>query len=156
MISEAFDDSVRYALASREYLGNALGFLQRGEAGKASEFLWGSVAEMVKAVGAGRGRPAHTHASIRRLAAKLAEETHSPIISQGLGVAEHLHSNFHEVELDIQDVGVHVQTITDTVTYLYSLVLPEVRDEVEKREMQHARQETRNGPVDTPPEANQL
>lgn len=138
-MGQAFNDSVRYALASREYLGNALGLLQRGEAGKASEFLWGSFAEAVKAIGTARGRPAPNHNSIRRLAAKLAEETHNPIISQGLGVAENLHHNFHEVELDIQDVGIHVETIKEAVVYLYSLIPQEVRAEVEKREMQQAR-----------------
>jgi len=154
MMGRAFDDSVRYALASRHYLGNALGFLQRGEAGKASEFLWGSFAEIIKAVGTSRGKPAPNHNAIRRLAATFAREAHKPIISQGLGVAENLHSNFHEVDLDVQDVGIHVETIKEAVAYLYSLLPLEIRAEVENREMQQTNQASASELLDTTPNSN--
>ena len=136
-MSEASEDSVRYALASKHYLGNAPGFLQRGEAGKASEFLWGSFAEIIKAVGISRGRPAPNHNSIRRLAATFARETHNSIISQALGAAENLHSNFHEVDLDVQDVGLHIETIRRAVGDLYLLLPQQIRTEVERREREH-------------------
>ena len=91
---------------------------------------------MVKAVGASRGRPAPNHNAIRRLAAAVARETQKPIVASALGVAESLHSNFHEVELNIQDDGIHVETIWEAATYLYSLLPQEVRSEVENQELE--------------------
>ncbi len=40
----------KYKAQSTHYFENALGSIQAGEAGKAGEFLWGSVAEALKAV----------------------------------------------------------------------------------------------------------
>ncbi len=55
----------RYIANSNQYWDNALLFLRKRETGKASEFLWGSVAEAVKAVAASRGKRLRAHALMR-------------------------------------------------------------------------------------------
>ncbi len=89
---------------------------------------------MIKSLGISRGRPAPNHNRIRKLAETFAQETKDPLISQALGVAENLHSNFHEVDFDVQDVEIQVSTIREAVNRLYSLLPESIRLEVEKRE----------------------
>ena len=64
----------KYKPQSIHYLENAFKFIKVGNPEKAGEFLWGSMAQALKAVAASRGRELNTHQEIGSLSIGLAYE----------------------------------------------------------------------------------
>lgn len=122
MTTGALESLRRYVLNSRQYLENALLFLQKGEAGKAGELLWGSVAEALQAVAASRGVRLANHRSLRYFAGAIAKELGDAALAQGFRDADRLHSNFYEVELEPADVAGVLEPIRTTVGKLFALI----------------------------------
>ena len=119
----------RHASQATQYLENGLAFLQQGEAGKAGELLWGSVAEAVHALAASRGTALRTHRSLRNFASAVAREIEDRSLAEGYRLAEGLHSNFYEVELDPEDIQKTVEPVRNAVGKLLSLIPPEALTE---------------------------
>jgi hypothetical protein len=61
-------NSEEYKTQSIHYLENAFKSIKAGNPEKAGEFLWGSMAQALKAVAASRERELNTHEEIRRYA----------------------------------------------------------------------------------------
>lgn len=129
MGAEARERVKRYVLALLHYLENALVTLNVGEAAKAGELLWGSMAQAVQAVAASRGKPLVNHRSLRWFVSTLAKEVNDRSIADGFFHAEHLHSNFHEVDLAPEDVALVVEPIRTAVSKLLSLIPKELVQE---------------------------
>ena len=64
----------KYAGQSRHYLLNASKFIDTGDSAKASEFLWGSMAQALKAVAANNGMFLRNHGRIWNFAESLTKE----------------------------------------------------------------------------------
>lgn len=94
----------RYRGQSIHYYENALRFLEEGETEKAAEFLWGSVAEALKAVAATRGIVLRSHRDVREYARELAKELNDRSIFDGFKEANSLHADFYEAGLTLDDV----------------------------------------------------
>lgn len=122
MTTAAQETVKRYVLASRHYLENALVMLNNQEAPKASEFLWGSVAQALQAVAASRNIRLSNHRSLRWFVSTLARELNDRTLLDGFGQAQVLHSNFHEVDLAVEDVAVVVDPIRGLVSRLLALI----------------------------------
>ena len=103
-------------------MGNAAAFMRKGDTGKASEFLWGSIAEAVKAVAASKGITFHTHRRLKEYASELARELQDKSISDAFNKAESLHFNFYESELELKDVRRMAEDIRIAVGKLLSLI----------------------------------
>lgn len=121
---KAPDIADRYRIQSLHYLDNAARSLRAGEAAKAGEFLWGSLAEAFKAVAASKGMQLRSHRDIGDYARRLARDLGDDSIPSLYGAASHLHSNFYEAELRMEDVVPLVERIRGLVRMLLSL-LPE-------------------------------
>ena len=116
----------RYSEQSRKYLENARKFLEEEDLDKASEFLWGAVAEAVKAVAAKRGLILRSHRELWEFIRELSTELNDPMLYEDFRTANYLHSNFYEVEL-----GVHeVLSATERIERLLSR-LTEIADMIE-------------------------
>lgn len=118
----------RYRGQSLHYLENALHFLSVGDAAKAGEFLWGSLAEALKAVAASRGIRLMAHWEIGDYARRLSAELQDASINAVYAEASHLHSNFYEVELRVQDISPRVDRIRETVRKVLNLLAEEEPD----------------------------
>jgi len=94
----------KYVEQSLRYLENGLISLNQGDCDKASEFLWGSVAEAVKAVAANKGIELKTHGELWNFARELAKELDDPKVYEAFRTASYLHTNFYEVELGPEEV----------------------------------------------------
>lgn len=129
VVNEARHTVRKYVLASLHYLENALLVLNSRDAGKASELLWGSVAEAMQAVAASRGKRLANHHSLRWFAANLSKELGDKSIVGAFYQAQALHSNFHEVELTPEDVAMVVEPIRTTVAKLLALIPKELVNE---------------------------
>lgn len=126
MTTDAREHLKRYITNSVRYLENALDSLEKREAGKASELLWGSIAEALQAVAASRNMHLANHRSLRYFASQLAKELEDRSINDSFIFAERLHSNFHEVELEVEDVAAMVDSIKETVSKLLKLIPEEL------------------------------
>ena len=126
MTTESRERIQRYVTHSIQYLDNALIVLRQREAGKASELLWGSMAEALQAVAASRDMHITNHRGLRYFASRLAEELGDRSINDSFVFAERLHSNFHEVELEPKDVAAVVDPIKEAVSKLLKLIPDEL------------------------------
>ena len=118
----------KYRAQSRHYFENALSSIEAGDAEKAGEFVWGSMAEALKAVAAKKGTRLWRHDDIGDYAKKLAKELGNEEISKAHGLASSLHSNFYEAGLRIEDVRLRLDQIRDTIRILLDLVTEEESD----------------------------
>jgi len=112
----------KYKSQSIHYFENALTSIQAGEAEKAGEFLWGSMAQALKAVGASEGRELNTHGEIRKYATELAKKHNDMSIWDVYGIANSLHGNFYEAGLSLEEVQIHAERIRITVVKLFNLI----------------------------------
>jgi hypothetical protein len=112
----------KYKTQSIHYIENALASIEAGEAEKAGEFLWGSMAQALKAVAASKGRELTKHWEIGDYARELAKKTEDKSIFDVYGHASYLHSNFYEAGLRMEDVYIYAQEIRETVAKLLSLI----------------------------------
>lgn len=111
----------KYKAQSEHYLKNALSALEAGEAEKAGEFVWGSMAEALKAVAAKKGATLWRHQDIGDYAKSLAKELGDEEITKAHGLASGLHSNFYEAGLRIEDVRLRLDQVKGTIAKLLAL-----------------------------------
>ena len=119
---EARDSIRRHVLASLEYMENGQLMLNKQEAGKASELLWGGVSQALEALAESRNRRLANHRSLRWFVAELSRETGNRSINDAFYQAEALHSNFHSVEMSVENVAANVDSIRDLVSNVLSLI----------------------------------
>lgn len=120
----------RYIEHANQYLDNGLIALQRGEAGKAGELLWGGVAEAVHALAATKNVPLPSHRQLHNFVLQISEELGDESVAQDFLLAESLHHNYYEVQLEPKDVGVVVPRIRVLVNKLFEQIPPQALSEV--------------------------
>ena len=127
LTNETRDSIRKHVLASLEYIGNAQLMLNKREAGKASELLWGSVSQALEALAESRNiQRLKSHRSLRWFVAELSKETGDRSINGVFYQAQALHDNFHSVDMTVQDVATNVAAIRDLVSKLLSMIPPEL------------------------------
>ena len=119
----------KYKAQSEHYLENAYKFIEAGDVEKASEFLWGSMAEAIKAVAAIKGVTFKGHRQVRNYAENLSKELGDNSIFDHFLHAESLHSNFYECELELRDVIRVADEVRMTVDKLLRLLPKETQGE---------------------------
>ena len=112
----------RHKAQSIHYLENAFRFIEAGDAEKASEFLWGSMAQAIKAVASSRGIQLKSHRKLREYAMELARARQDVDIKNTFDKAQSLHSNFYETGLLMEDVAMSAENVRATVAKLLSLI----------------------------------
>jgi hypothetical protein len=123
VLTEAQEKVRDYITASLHYMENALLMISQGDAGKASELLWGSVAEAVQALATSQGKQLVNHRSLHWFIGVLSKELNDQTIAEAFYLAENLHQKgFHEVELDIRDVSLVLEPIRKLVARLLDLI----------------------------------
>ena len=115
----------RYRIQSRHYLENAFVAIKAGDLEKASEFIWGSMAQALKAVAASKKIQIRSHKQLRDYARELARVLNDKTIRDSFERAQSLHNNFYESGLLLEDVVVGAEDIRRTVAKLLSLIAKE-------------------------------
>jgi len=118
----------KYKSQSVHYFENALNSIEAGDAEKAGEFVWGSMADALKAVAARKGTKLWRHQDIEDYAKGLAKELGDEEIIKAHGLASSLHSNFYEAGLRSEDVRLRLEQIRSTVNKLLKLATEEDSD----------------------------
>jgi NDP-sugar pyrophosphorylase family protein len=119
---EARDSIRKHVLASMEYMENGLLMLNKQEAGKASELLWGGVSQALEAVAESRNVRLSNHRSLRYFVSELSRETGDRSINDAFYQAESLHGNFHSIDMTVEDVVTNIDAIRELVSKLLSMV----------------------------------
>ena len=112
----------KYKTQSVHYFENALHFLETSDAEKASEFLWGSMAQALKAVAASRDITLRSHKNVRDYAMELARTLQDESIRHAFDYAQSLHSNFYESGLLLEDVVMGAEDVKKAVAKLLNLI----------------------------------
>ncbi len=120
------EKAARHKKQSLHYLRNAQQYIEKADAEKASEFLWGGMSQAVKAFAAMKGIPLRGHRELRAYARGLARETHNGNIWTAFSQAQALHGNFYEMGLLMEDVVESAGAVMEAVTWLLSFI-PEER-----------------------------
>jgi len=129
-VNNEVKDSVRkHIRASLEYMENGQLMLKKQEVGKASELLWGGVAQALEALAESRNIRLSNHRSLRWFVAELSRDTGDKSINNIFYQAEALHGNFHSVDMTAQDVATNVNAIRDLVSKLLSMIPPELANQ---------------------------
>ncbi|MFQ6116316.1 MAG: PaREP1 family protein [bacterium] len=115
-------DYWKYNAQSRRYMQNAQKYLEKGDIDKASEFLWGSVAEAVKALAASKGIALKTHGELWEFMRELTTELGDPTLYEDFRTANYLHSNFYEIELGPHEILSAAEYVQRLVSRLFELV----------------------------------
>ena len=115
----------KYAGQSRHFLLNASKFIDAGDSEKASEFLWGSMAQAIKAVVAAKGVTFRKHRLLWEYAESLTKELEDKSIYDSFVHAYSLHSNFYESDLELKDVRRIAEDVRTTVGKLLNLISQE-------------------------------
>ena len=118
----------RYKAQSSHYLENAFIAIEDGNLEKASEFLWGGMAQALKAVAASKEIQIRSHKQLRDYAMELAKALQDDDIRHAFNNAQSLHSNFYESGLILEDVVMGAEDVKATVAKLLSLILEEEQD----------------------------
>lgn len=112
----------KYKAQSIHYLENAFVSMKAGNVEKAGEFLWGSMAEALKAVAASRGRELRSHREIGEYARELAKQLEDEAIWDVYGGASYLHTNFYEAGLTLDEVYIYAVRIKTIVSKLFGFI----------------------------------
>ena len=112
----------RHVAQSTQYFDNAIRAIEAGEPEKASEFLWGSLSQALKAVGASRGILLNSHDQIKRYALDIAKDLSDEGIWYAFIEAQSLHSNFYETGLQIEDVRLGADHVKRAIAKVFSLI----------------------------------
>jgi hypothetical protein len=110
----------KYAGQSQHYLLNASKFIDAGDSEKASEFLWGSLAEALKALALSRGIQLKKHWEIWNYVENLTKELEDKSIYDAFRHAHDLHINFYESGIELRGVRRMAEDIRMTVDKLLS------------------------------------
>lgn len=103
-------------------MGNAFGYVEAGDPGKASEFLWGSMAQALKAVAATKGVQLRGHSQVREYARLLAQAQNDATIWDVFRKAEMLHRNFYELGTELEEVAILSLEVRATVSKLLGFI----------------------------------
>ena len=111
-----------YARQSIHYIQNAIKFLEQEEYEKACEFIWGSMAEAMKAVAQSKGIELKMHADLWKYARGISKELDDKNIYDAFVKASALHSNFYETNLNEVDIRILAKDVAQIVAKLLDLL----------------------------------
>ena len=115
----------RHKRQAVHYMENARHYIDVHDAEKASEFLWGAISQAVKALALSKNKVLRTHRDIERYAREFSRGEDIDLYD-AFGIAQRLHANFYEIELEIEDVAIGADRIERAV----SKILAQIPDEI--------------------------
>ena len=114
-------ESGKYAAMSRYYIRKADEYLQAGDRMQASEKGWGAVAEAVKSIAEERGWRHKGHRLLNDIAFQLSAEWERPDVLLLFDVAERLHINFYEDDLESDHIAARLADVKRLLQTLATL-----------------------------------
>ena len=114
----------KYHDASHRLLDQARSELAAGDLPQASAKGWGAAAQILKAVAEQRGWEHGKHRHLSRVASRLRAETGDRDVFRLYMVADSLHGNFYEDEMEPRDVAEALDDVATLVARVEPLLRP--------------------------------
>jgi hypothetical protein len=121
----------RHIELSTHYFANSQQFLELNEIEKASEFLWGSIAQAIKAVAAIKGYKLLKHDDLKNYTWELSRELKDEGVWYSFIEAQSQHSNFYESGLTKEDIAKASERIKSTLNILNSLIFSQSKEKTD-------------------------
>lgn len=122
-IPRRLEKSLQYQQKAEEYLNNARKLVTKHEFAKASELLWGTTAEFIKAISVLYGRIPTGHREIvdvgKHIALELGDANLNRLISRE---AQALHANFYEDFMSKEIFAEHYEAIIELTKKLLKII----------------------------------
>lgn len=125
LISESLNEELdpeelveHYQALSEKYLTEAKELLKEGDLAQASEKFWGASALVVKAIAAKRGLKLEKHGSLWDFVSKLSKERGDEDIDIYFSVANSLHRNFYEAQMNKEVIEILARRIEQFIDKL--------------------------------------
>jgi len=99
-IEEAKNEADKFASMVLHYSDNAEKYLKSNDYHKASEMMWGAMSCALKTVAAKRNQSIKSHIALGKFAITLAKQEKDKDIFYSFALANMLHQNFYESNLD--------------------------------------------------------
>jgi hypothetical protein len=112
---------IKHKKQSIHYLENAFHLIELGETEKASELLWGSMTQALKAAAMTKDKLLRSHYDMRNYAMEFRKAGYEDIY-RAFNTAQSLHSNFYETGLSMEDVVIGAEEIKSAVAKLLSQI----------------------------------
>ena len=107
-----------YQALSEKYLAEAKDFLTKGNLVQTCEKLWGASALAVKSVAARRGLKLERHGSLWAFVSGLSKESNDEELVIFFTVANGLHRNFYEDQMNKESLEIAARSIEKLITKL--------------------------------------
>jgi len=107
-----------YQSLSEDYLTEARELLNAGDLVQASEKFWGASALAVKRIGAMRGLKLEQHGSLWGFVSRLSRETGDKALIRLFTVANGLHRNFYEAQMNKEAIEIVAEDIEKLIEKL--------------------------------------
>ena len=114
----------QYQQASEHFLVQARQELADGDLPQASEKGWGATAQILKAIAEQWGWEHYRHRHYHRIISRLRAETGDGDIRRLFGVANLLHENFYENDMETDDVADGLDDVEALMDKLIPLLIP--------------------------------
>lgn len=108
---EAKDEIKRHVHLREQYWSNAQRALREKEYEKASEFVWGSLTQLLQGLAWIKGVPLQTHGKMRSFMKEIAKELRNEGIWKAFEEAEKLHANFYRAFLEPYQITLSMEVI---------------------------------------------
>jgi len=99
----------RYLRRRSEYWSNALKYVGEGKFSKASEFLWGAVAQSIKALAAMRDVSISRHSMFFDFMRELSKEQEDAELYKSFLFLNNLHKNFYDEYIGAADFQIYLE-----------------------------------------------
>jgi len=121
---EPLEKSVQYERRAEKYLDNARDLVIKREFAKASELLWGTVVEFIKAISVlyGLDPSRLKHKEIVETGKRIALELGDVEMSKLIDKAQAFHANFYEDFMSEEVFGEHYEAMIRLTTKLLSIL----------------------------------
>lgn len=98
-----------YVSTRDKYYVNALKYIGKREYRKASEFLWGAIAESIKIIALLRYKRVFKHPEFFEFLRQLSKESKDPELYESFHLLNNLHRNFYDEIIDPEDFDIYLR-----------------------------------------------
>jgi Archaeal PaREP1/PaREP8 family len=126
MTTDAVAAIQNHSIHSQQYFENAVSLLEQGEAAKAGELSWASLAQAFYALTVYKGQEVKTHRDLQNLAIQLSRDLPGEGIDTDFALAENLHFNFYVVQREVEGILLVLPAIERLRRRVFSLIPSEL------------------------------
>ena len=117
-----------YIKTSEHYFNNLKDVLSKNEYRKASEYLWGTIAQLIKALAYLYGIPLGSHKSIKIFIREIATEKNDEEYFKSFLFLEKLHVNFYDEIIEPEEFQIYLKSANNFLNKTNRLITKKLKE----------------------------